>query len=88
MPVHRRMERLILKKYRDSSTICISHFNKVVVHYTQQKEIRSENPIVTEHTVEDNTAHRKVKVSVMKKILSILNEFFKEYYNSFSTVCA
>ena len=82
------MERLILKKYRDSSTICISHFNKVVVQYTYQKEIRSENPIVTEHTVEDNTAHRKVKESVMKKILSILNEFFKEYYNSFSTVCA
>ena len=82
------MERLILKKYRDSSTICISHLCTAVVHYTQQKEIRSENPIVTEHTVEDNTAHRKVKVSVMKKILSILNEFFKEYYNSFSTVCA
>ena len=59
-----------------------------MLYYTQQKEIRSENPIVTEHTVEDNTAHRKVKVSVMKKILSILNEFFKEYYNSFSTVCA
>ena len=82
------MERLILKKYRDYSTICISHLCTAVVHYTQQKEIRSENPIVTEHTVEDNTAHRKVKVSVMKKILSILNEFFKEYYNSFSTVCA
>ena len=82
------MERLILKKYRNMITICISHLCTAVVHYTQQKEIRSENPIVTEHTVEDNTAHRKVKVSVMKKILSILNEFFKEYYNSFSTVCA
>ena len=29
---------------------------QAVVHYTQQKEIRSENPIVTEHAVEDNTA--------------------------------
>ena len=60
-------------------TICISHLCTAVVHYTQQKEIRSENPIVTEHTVEDNTAHRKVKVSVMKKILSMLNEFFSKY---------
>ena len=62
-------------------TICISHLCTAVVHYTQQKEIRSENPIVTEHAVEE-------KVSVMRKILSMLNEFFKEYYNSFSTVCA
>ena len=69
-------------------TICISHLCAAVVHYTQQKEIRSENPIVTEHTVEENTAHKKGKVSVMRKILSMLNEFFKEYYNSFSTVCA
>ena len=38
--------------------------------------------------VEDNTAHRKVKVFVMKKILRMLNEFFKAYYDSFSTVCA
>ena len=59
-----------------------------MVHYTQQKEIRSENPIVTEHAVEENTVHKKGKVSVMRKILSMLNEFFKEYYNSFSTVCA
>ena len=29
-------------------TICISHLCAAVVHYTQQKEIRSENPIVTE----------------------------------------
>ena len=69
-------------------TICISHLCTAVVHYTQQKEIRSENPIVTEHAVEENTVHKEGKVSVMRKILSMLNEFFKEYYNSFSTVCA
>ena len=42
-----------------------------MVHYTQQKEIRSENPIVTEHAVEENTVHKKGKVSVMRKILSM-----------------
>ena len=69
-------------------TICISHLCAAVVHYTQQKEIRSENPIVTEQGCGRKHSTQKGKVSVMRKILSMLNEFFKEYYNSFSTVCA
>ena len=75
-------------KYRNTITICISHSCTAVVHYTQQKEIRSENPIVTEHAVEENTVHKKGKVSVMRKILSMLNEFFSEYHESFSVRCA
>ena len=42
-------------------TICISHLCTAVVHYTQHKDIRSENPIVTEHAVEENAAHGKAR---------------------------
>ena len=33
--------------------------------------------------VEDNTVRRKVKMSVMKKILRMRNEFFEVYYDGF-----
>ena len=69
--------------------ICISHSVTGMVHYNHKRKSDLKIPIVTEHAVEENTAHAwKGKVSVMKKILRMLNEFFKEYYNSFSTVCA
>ena len=60
-------------------TICISHLCTAVVHYTQQKEIRSENPIVTEHAVEENTVHKKGKVSVMRNSLRSITTVFQLY---------
>lgn len=50
-----------------------------MIRYNHQKEVRPDLLNVTE-----NIFSRKVKVTVMKKILDRINEFCREYYMSFA----